>query len=123
MRIPERRGIREDEVAVIRAALERALVRAVDEAASAGVAKLEVVGRCECGCASVDFDSPTGDQRSTLIADGTGTTPSGGQVGVIVWGRPDVITGLEIYDLGAGDNDLVLPAPTSVIPWERGRAG
>ena len=115
--IPERRGIREDEVAVIRTALERALVRPVDEAASAAVSTLEVVGRCECGCASVDFDSSTSDQRSTPIADGTGTTPRGGQVGVIVWGRPDAITGLEIYDLGAGDDDLVLPDPTSLIAW------
>jgi hypothetical protein len=83
------------------------------------VSNLEVVGRCECGCASIDFDAPTSDQHSTLIADGTGTTPSGGRVGVIVWGRPDAITGLEIYDLGAGDDDLVLPVPTSVISWER----
>ena len=119
--IQERRGIREDEAAVIRAALERAQVSPVDEAARAAVSKLEVVGRCECGCASVDFDSPASDRRSTLIADGTGTTPRGGQVGVIVWGRPDAITGLEIYDLGAGDADLVLPVPTSVIPWSSPR--
>ena len=108
--IQERRGIREDEAAVIRAALERAQVSPVDEAARAAVSKLEVVGRCECGCASVDFDSPASDRRSTLIADG-----------VIVWGRPDAITGLEIYDLGAGDADLVLPVPTSVIPWSSPR--
>lgn len=31
--------------------------------------------------------------------------------------------GLEIYDLGAGEDDVVLPVPTSVIPWERNEAG
>ena len=120
--IPGRRRIRDDEIAVIRAALDRARVSPVDETASAAISNLEVVGRCECGCASVDFDPAASDRRSTVIADGTGTTPRGGHVGIIVWGRADAITGLEIYDLGAGDDDLVLPVPTSVIPWERNKA-
>jgi|SRR5687768_16667858 hypothetical protein len=115
--IPERRGIEEREAEVIRAALERALVRAFDGTTQTALAKLEVIARCECGCASVDFDSPVSDEPSKPIADGTGTTPRGGQVGVIVWGRRDAITGLEIYDLGAGDGDLVLPRPESVVPW------
>ena len=114
--IPERRRTRRDEATVIQTALERAAVSLVDEAARATVSALEVVGRCDCGCASANFASPASDQRSTVIADGTGTTPRGGQVGIMVWGRPDAITGLEIYDLGTGDDDLVLPVPTSVIP-------
>jgi hypothetical protein len=114
---PESRPIRQREVDVIRAALERASVAAVDERVIATIPSLQVVARCECGCASVDFSAPASDQRSTLVADGTGTTPCGGQIGVIVWGRSDAITGLEIYDLGAGDGDLVLPVPISVIPW------
>jgi hypothetical protein len=89
---------------------------------SAGVPDLKVVARCECGCASVDFDAPTSDERSGIVADATGRTPKGGQVGIIVWGRSDAITALEIYDLGAGDDDLVLPVPTSVIPWDHQEA-
>jgi hypothetical protein len=115
--IPERRGIYQSEAEIIQAALKRASVGALDETAWAAIPSLEVVARCECGCASVDFDAPTSEQRSGIIADATGQTPRGGQVGVIVWGRSDAITGLEIYDLGAGDDDLVLPVPTSVIPW------
>ena len=115
--IPERRGISEVEIEVIRAALDRALVRTVDETASGTIATLEVIGHCECGCASVDFDSPVSDEHAAPIANGTGTTPRGGQVGVIVWGRSDAITGFEIYDMGAGDDDLVLPVPKSVVPW------
>ena len=95
-------------------ALERAGVRRVDEATHKGIGELEVIARCECGCATVHFDSPVSEERSKPIADGTGTTPRGGHVGVIVWGRSDAITGLEVYDLGAGDDDLVLPDPRSV---------
>jgi hypothetical protein len=116
---PEHRRIRQNEAEIIRAALERASRVPLDETAWAVIPSLEVVARCECGCASVDFDAPTSEQRPGIVADATGQTPRGGQVGVIVWGRSDAITGLEIYDLGAGDDDLVLPVPTSVIPWER----
>jgi hypothetical protein len=59
------------------------------------------------------------EERSGIVADATGQTPRRGQVGIIVWGRSNAITALEIYELGAGDDDLVLPVPTSVIPWER----
>jgi hypothetical protein len=117
--IPEHRGINQGEAEIIQAALECASRAPLDETVRATIPNLEVVARCECGCASVDFDAPTSEQRSSVIADATGHTPRGGQVGVIVWGRSDAITGLEIYDLGAGDDDLVLPVPTSVIPWDR----
>lgn len=30
---------------------------------------------------------------------------------------PIAITGLEIYDLGAGQHDLTLPVPTSIEPF------
>jgi hypothetical protein len=52
------------------------------------------------------------------IADGTGKTPAGGDVGVIVWGHPDSVTGLEIYSFGAADDDdLKLPLPESITPF------
>jgi hypothetical protein len=117
--IPERRPIGTHEVDVIRAALERAAVAPVSALMSHELSHLEVVGRCDCGCASVDFVASPCDRRSTVVADATGRTPRGGQVGVIVWGRSDAVTGLEIYDLGAGDGDLVLPVSDSVVPWER----
>ncbi len=116
--IPERRGINPRETKIIRVALERAAQVPLDERVWAVIPNLEIVARCECGCASVGFDALS-DERSGVIADATGHTPRDGQVGVIVWGRSDAITGLEIYDLGAGDDDLVLPVPASVIPWDR----
>jgi hypothetical protein len=90
--IPERRAINQIEAEIIRAALERASLAPLDETVRVAIPSLEVVARCECGCASVDFDAPTSEQRSGVIADATGHTPRGGQVGVIVWGRSDAIT-------------------------------
>ena len=121
--VPERRAITPEEAEVIVAALDRASVLRIADAARAALPTLRVEARCECGCASVDFDAPPSVERSTLIAEGTARTSQGGEVGVIVWGRPDAITGLEIYDLGAGEGDLVLPVPASIMPWDRSGAG
>jgi hypothetical protein len=41
-------------------------------------------------------------------------------VGVIVWGTADRVTGLEVYDLGAGPHDLTLPVPDSIEPFRSG---
>lgn len=109
------RPISAGEVTVIRAAVERARTRAVSEALLILAPSLRVVSLCGCGCASVFFEGYS--RGSEPIADGTGITSSGGAVGVIVWGTSDAITGLEVYDLGAGDDDLQLPVPESIRPW------
>src|SRR5258706_14971635 len=96
--ITERRTIRQEEIEVIRTTLQRASVQSILETTAASNGNLIIVARCECGCATVDFDAPSSQDKSKPIADGTGVTPHGGKVGVIVWGRHDVITGHEIYD-------------------------
>ena len=82
------------------------------------IESLRVVSRCGCGCDSVDFAEHDPAHRSRIIADGLGTAPAGGKVGVLVWATQDAITRLEIYDMGAGDNDTKLPVPDSVHGWE-----
>jgi hypothetical protein len=119
--IPERRAIGTDEAEVVRATIERGSMLRLDDTATVAIPTLTVVARCECGCASIEFDAPPSEQRSTVVAEGTARTLRDGQVGVIVWGRPDAITGLEIYDLGAGEGDLVLPVPTSITAWAKGK--
>ena len=121
--ITEQRPIWQAEVEVIRATLQQAPVRSVPDEVVTSVPTLAVVARCECGCASVDFDERQSEHRSKPVGDGVGETPRGGRVGVIVWGRQDAITGLEICDLGAGNDDLVLPVPESIVPWARSGAG
>jgi hypothetical protein len=80
---------------------------------------LRVIGRCDCGCASVDFEVEGQSPPAKQVADATGTTPAGGKVGVIVWAIDERLTGLEIYDLGAGDDDLRLPTVESIEAWGR----
>ena len=121
--IPERRSIKQMEDDVIRATLDRAKVRNIDPDAVASLTSLNVISRCECGCASVDFEEHRSTHRSKPIGDGIGKTERGGQVGIIVWGYQDAITGIEINELGTGDEDLTLPVPTSIMPWEKSRKG
>lgn len=85
------------------------------------VGDLRVVGGCECGCASVDFVITTPEHRRT-IADGLGILANGERVGVIVWGTPNAVTGLEIYDMSATAAGLPLSQLQSIIPWEEGAA-
>ena len=118
----EPRPIRPEEVDVIRVTLEHALVHPVDDDAVQAIPGLTVVARCECGCASVDFEERALENPWMPLGDGMGTTPRGAQVGIIVWGRRERITGLEVYGLGAGNNDLTLPVPASVVSWSKSGA-
>ena len=113
----QRRPVSTEEAAVIRAALARAATGAVAETVVAGIRSREVVDRCPCGCDSVQFAVPDGAPRAAPIADGVGKTPRGGQVGVLVFATGAFIKELEVYDLGAGDDDLRLPLPDSIRSW------
>lgn len=117
MRAAPNRPISDDEASCIRATIERAPAIPEASALIPTIQNLRVTGVCECGCASVDFENAI-EERAQLVADGTGITSRGGDVGVIVWGTDTVITALEIYDLGAGDDDLSLPNVNSIEPWE-----
>ena len=114
MRSKPNRSISETEAACIRVTLERAPALPDISTLAATIGALRVVDRCDCGCASVDFENDA-SEHAQPIADGIGKTASGGDVGVIVWGNSNAITGLEIYDLGAGENDLVLPELDSIV--------
>jgi hypothetical protein len=81
--INQQRKISEMEVAVIRAAMARATVEPL-EGATSKIENLNVISRCDCGCASIDFQGTPLDEPSKPVADGIGVTPSGGEVGVIV---------------------------------------
>ena len=116
------RHITPAEVAVIRAALELTPSPSPATRLPVSVEDLWVVGQCECGCDSVDFIPSETELHSRPIAEGIATTPSGGKVGVIVWGTDDAVTSLEIYDLGAGDGNVRLPIPESIQPWDPGAA-
>lgn len=110
------RPITPEEVAVIRAAFAQGqIVREISPAALEALPSLMVVSQCACGCASIDFgdDPPTGP-RSALVADAVAKHPDGSMLGLMVWGRPDQITALELYDYDASGGNKRLPDPASV---------
>lgn len=99
---------------MIRTVIERAPKETLDPGVLDTLEHLRAIGQCGCGCDSIDFVPHDPSHMSLPVGDGVGQTPAGGQVGVIVWGRPDAITGLEIYSLGAEEEDLKLPLPESI---------
>ena len=115
-RITVNRGISVEETVVIRTALEKAAV-AEFQALGSKLQHLRAIDQCGCGCDSVDFVTYNPSNPPKPLAQGIGETPRGGTVGVIVWGTSEGVTGLEIFDLGAGDDDLKLPVPDSIRPW------
>ena len=122
MRTKINRPITPEEVAVVRTTLERAPVAPEHARLAASVESLRAVDQCSCGCDSVDFEEQGSVRPAKPIGDAIGTTPAGGVVGVIVWGRDDAITALEIYDLGAGDDGLRLPTIHSIRGFREGAA-
>ena len=121
MRARPNRPINDDEVRVISTALQRCPEIPEAPALVPTLGDLRVVGGCECGCASVDFAIAKPEQRIP-IADGLGMLANGERVGVIVWGTPNAVTGLEIYDMSASATGLPLSHLRSVSPWEDGAA-
>jgi len=75
--------------------------------------KLWVVSGCTCGCDTIDFRRKKAD-LGYPIADAVGTTPGGGEVGVIVFGTDDEVTGLEVYDCGVLEDGIRLPVLASI---------
>ena len=79
-----------------------------------------VVGRCSCGCASVDLavegrpstaGGPFGVLGDFLYGDGAGLW------GIFIFERNGILAGLEVYALN-GDTPARLPAPDSLRLWD-----
>ena len=90
------RSITADEAAVINQALRRAGVKATPEDIIRTIISLRVIGECECGCRSIQFESREGEEY--MLADGVGYLRNGERVDVIVWGRDLSIASLELVD-------------------------
>ena len=113
--IDEDRPITEREAELVRWLLVNAPTAFVPSALEEGVAGLRVVGRCSCGCASVDFEKQGQSGINHPIADAIAKTAEG-LCGLILWGREDAVTGLEIYEIEAGSADS-LPPPDTLLKY------
>lgn len=110
------RPITAEEVAVIRAAFSQGqIVRQVSPAALESLPSLTVISQCACGCASIYFgDDPPNGPRSTLVVDAVAKHPDGSVLGLMVWGRSDQITALELWDYDGSGGNKRLADPASV---------
>jgi hypothetical protein len=80
--------------------------------------RLRVVGRCTCGCPTVDLATGERDRRtvgpSNILADFAGVTAEGVEVGVILHAREGQISELEIYSLTDKEGPFGLPTIESL---------
>jgi hypothetical protein len=113
-----RRPITEHEIAIIRLTLAMGATEPIAQDVLDRLSDLQAAPGCRCGCESVDFEEFGPERPAQPLAHSIGTTPAGGTVGIIVWGGRNAVTGIEVYDLGAGDGDLKLPLPSSLEPFE-----
>jgi hypothetical protein len=97
--IPEDRLITDAEVAVVTWLLLNASTEGDLSHLLPSVPALRVVGRCPCGCPSVDFELEGQAAGASPVADAYGATDDGVGTGVILWGRDGRVTGIEFYEL------------------------
>jgi hypothetical protein len=68
---------------------------------------LRVVGRCSCGCPTVDLANGDSEEIATgpsqILADFIGVTADNVEVGVVLHARQNEISELEVYSLGITD--------------------
>src|SRR3954471_9388442 len=83
------------------------------------LADLKIVGTCGCGCPSIDFlpDSPEG--KSLPIADFSGKTSDGVEVGGMLWIREGRLSSLEVYQYGSEPSTFGLPTVASIRPFPK----
>lgn len=91
------RNISDAEAAVIERALEIAATDERGRELISLVRSLQIVSRCQCGCASVDFCVTEPDQVAEIVADAVGKSPSGEDLGLIVWTQGGKLSSLEVY--------------------------
>ncbi len=110
--IPDNRSLRPDEVALIRWLLEHG-----EPAAAAFLRDLEqaqVVSRCGCGCASVDFAItgrvPQPEAPLTILSDYQFRDSAGQLGGVFVFAKAGQLAGIEVWSVdGLAQTDALPP--------------
>jgi hypothetical protein len=110
------RAISADERAILEHALQYAPAKGGHMPSLDQLDSLQVVGKCECGCASVDFQHLKPGEIAEVVADAIGETRSGETVDVIVFALGGNFVALEI--VGYSDIPATLPVPSTVRGWD-----
>ena len=117
--IPENRPLSPDE----RALIEWLIANGVPEAKGFAhqLEGLHVVGRCGCGCPTVDLATADDDASTTgpshILAEFLGLTPQGSEVGVILHTREGKLSELEIYELEEPARSLPTIGSLEPLEW------
>ena len=82
------------------------------------IANVNVVGKCTCGCPTIDLALGDHGQRKTapsiILADFVGKAPEGIEVGVILHAREGEISELEVYAIPDWKGPFNLPTVESL---------
>ena len=97
--LTESRPITPAEAAIVNWMLTHCATSTAHSALAAGIDELTVVGRCPCGCPSIDFILDGQSTNGHPIASANAMTPEGRPIGVILWGTEREVSGLELYDM------------------------
>jgi hypothetical protein len=78
---------------------------------------LRVVGRCACGCPSIDFVSEA-EEPMTVLADFLFDDPDGAPMGVFLFARGERLAGLEVWSPTGESITPPLPTLDTLRPLE-----
>ena len=95
------RAISPHEAIILRWLLDHAGVGDVSAYRARPVEELRVVGGCDCGCCSLEFQ-PGGWGKAEIVAEAYASYPDGQKAGLILWGRNGELVLLEVYDCHVG---------------------
>jgi hypothetical protein len=100
--VASQRPLSADEVAVVHWLLENACTGGGTAGDGEVASHLRVVGRCACGCGTIDFMEQGRGAGAVIIADAMVRWPDGARAGVILWSRDGELSSLEVYDCTPG---------------------
>jgi len=99
------RPLTDPEISTLKQALQVAPTRRFTPEMLASIASLQVFEQCDCGCATVWF-SPDGATSGYIVAEAE-TLKDDQQIGVTVFAKNGILTGLEV----TGEGKTPLPSP------------
>jgi hypothetical protein len=114
-RIEGERPASAQEIALVRWLLDHRTSPARTDLADPG--RLQVVSRCSCGCASVDF-VPESPAPMDILSDYQWEDEHGNRFGIFIFAKLGQLAGLEVWSIDGRATPVALPDPDRLRPIE-----